>query len=63
MLYNRSFQVSDLVVLAGAASVGVVNTRLFAKATFWPYLATLVLLQVATATTFFRLLFVWLARK
>jgi len=63
MPYNRSFQASYLLVLAGAASVGVVNTGLFAKPTFWPYLATLVLLQVATASTFFRLLFVWLARK
>jgi len=62
MSYSPFFQVCYLVVLAGAATFGVANTGLFFETQFWPYVAALVLLQVATASTFLRLLFVWLAR-
>jgi hypothetical protein len=60
--YNPFFQAAYLAVLAGVATFGVANTGLFFPAHFWPYIAALVLLQVATASTFLRLLFVWLTR-
>jgi hypothetical protein len=49
--------------LAGVAAFGVANTGLFFEAHFWPYVAALVILQVAAASTFLRPLVVWLSRE
>jgi hypothetical protein len=52
-----------MFLFLAALGLAVLNCGLFISPIFWPYIAALVVLQLATVLTFIRLLVVWLPRE